>query len=92
MITVKHWKVNKSRHFYVLFHRIAHSTEHPSRGCPHMVLIFTAESTESMQIKCLDQGHNKLMSGFEVPTSVARNGHSNRNDDDVIRSAFLGSW
>ena len=34
---------------------------------------FTAESTEAMQIKCLAQGHNILMSGFEQSTSVSRN-------------------
>ena len=33
---------------------------------------FTAESTEAMQIKCLVQGHNILMSGFEQSTSVLR--------------------
>ena len=30
-----------------------------------------------MQIKCLAQGHNILMSGFEPSTSVSRNQHSN---------------
>ena len=30
----------KNKHdFYVLFLRKAHSTERPSRGCPHLVLI-----------------------------------------------------
>ena len=29
----------KMRDFYVLFLRKAHNTEHPSRGCPHLVLI-----------------------------------------------------
>ena len=38
---------------------------------------FTAESTEAMQIKCLAQGHNILMSGFKLSTSVTRNRHSN---------------
>ena len=37
----------------------------------------TAESTEAMQIKCLAQGHNILMPGFEPSTSVSRNRHSN---------------
>ena len=32
---------------------------------------FTAESTEAMQIKCLAQGHNILMPGFEPSTSVS---------------------
>ena len=32
------WKM-KMRDFYVLFLRKAHNTEHPSRGCPHLVLI-----------------------------------------------------
>ena len=29
----------KMRDFKVLFLRRAHNTEHPSRGCPHLVLI-----------------------------------------------------
>ena len=29
----------KMRDFYVLFLQKAHYTEHPSRGCPHLVLI-----------------------------------------------------
>ena len=29
----------KMRDFYVLFLRKADNTEHPSRGCPHLVLI-----------------------------------------------------
>ena len=29
----------KMRDFYVLFLRKAHNTEHPSRGCPQLVLI-----------------------------------------------------
>ena len=44
-----------------------------SSPCTH----FTAESTEAMWIKCLAQGHDILMSGFEQLTSVARNRHSN---------------
>ena len=36
---------------------------------------FIAESTEAMQIKCLAQGRDILMSGFEQSTSVARNRH-----------------
>ena len=40
---------------------------------------FTAESTEAMQIKCLPQGHNILMSGFEQSTSVTRGRHSNHS-------------
>ena len=38
---------------------------------------FTAESTEAMRIKCLAQGHNILMPGFEPPTSVSSNRHPN---------------
>ena len=33
---------------------------------------FTAESTEAMQIKCLAQGNNKLLPGFEPSTSVSK--------------------
>ena len=39
---------------------------------------FTAESTESMQIKYLAQRNNILLPGFEPSTSVARNRHSNQ--------------
>ena len=39
---------------------------------------FTAESTEAMQIMCLAQGHNILMSGFEQSTSISGNRHSNQ--------------
>ena len=38
---------------------------------------FTVESTGAMRIKCLAQGHNMLMPGFEPPTSVSRNLFSN---------------
>ena len=38
---------------------------------------FTGESTEAMQIKCLAQGHNILMVGFKLSTSVSINRHSN---------------
>ena len=38
---------------------------------------FTAESTDAMQIKCLAQGHNILISGFVQSTSVTRNRYSN---------------
>ena len=38
---------------------------------------FTAESTEVMRIKCLAQGHNILMSGFETSIFASRNQHSN---------------
>ena len=31
----------------------------------------TAESTEAMRIKCLAQGHNVLLPGFEPSTSVS---------------------
>ena len=62
----------KMRDFYVLFLRKAHNTEHPSRGCPHMVLIFTAQSTEAMRKKCLAQGNNILLPGFEPSTSVTK--------------------
>ena len=37
---------------------------------------FIAESTEAMWIKCLAQGHDILMSGFELATSVFRHRHS----------------
>ena len=33
---------------------------------------FTAESTEAMQIKCLAQGNNMLLPGFEPSTSVSK--------------------
>ena len=33
---------------------------------------FTAESTEAMQIKCLAQGNNILLLGFELSTSVSK--------------------
>ena len=33
---------------------------------------FTAESTEAMRIKCLAQGHNILLPGFEPSTSVSK--------------------
>ena len=36
---------------------------------------FTAESTEAMRIKCIAQGHNILMPGFELSASVSRNLH-----------------
>ena len=49
----------------MLFLRKAHSTEHPSRGCPHLVLI--------SQLSRL-----KLLRGFEPSTSVSRNRHSNQ--------------
>ena len=58
------------------FLRKAHSTEHPTRGCPRLVLI-SQQSTEAMRIKCLSKGHNILMPGFEPSTSVSRNRHSN---------------
>ena len=38
---------------------------------------FTGESTEEMRIKCLAQGHNTLIPGFEPSTSVSRNRQSN---------------
>ena len=57
----------------MLFHRKAHSTEHPLRGCTNL----TADSTEAMRIMCLAQGHNVLMSGIEPSISVSRNRHSN---------------
>ena len=60
----------------MLFLQKAHSTEHPSRGCPHLVLILTADSTEAMRIKCLTQGHNILMPGFKQSTSASRNRHT----------------
>ena len=34
---------------------------------------FATESTEAMQIKCLAQGHNVLMPGFEPSTYASRN-------------------
>ena len=73
------WK--EKRHVYVLFLRKAHSTEQPSRGCPHLVLIsgtHSAKSTEATSIKCLAQGHNILMLGFEPSPSVSRSRHSNQ--------------
>ena len=33
---------------------------------------FTAESTEAMRIKCLAQGNNILLPGFEPSTSVSK--------------------
>ena len=39
---------------------------------------FTADSTEAMRVKCLAQGHNILMPGYEPSTSVTRNRHSNQ--------------
>ena len=33
---------------------------------------FTAESTEAMRIKCLTQGNNILLPGFEPSTSVSK--------------------
>ena len=39
---------------------------------------FTAESTEAMRIKCLAQGNNILLPGFEPSTSVSRNRHSSK--------------
>ena len=38
---------------------------------------FTAESSEAMRKKCLAQGHNILMPGFELSAHVHRNRHSN---------------
>ena len=38
---------------------------------------FTAETTEATRTKCLAQGHNIVMPGFELSTSVSRNRHSN---------------
>ena len=71
-------KIMKMRDFYVLFLRKAHSTEHLSRGCPHLVLTSQPKSTEAMRIKCLVLGHNTLMlPGFEPSTSESRNRHSN---------------
>ena len=50
--------------------------KHPSRGCPHLVLIYKAELTEAMWIECLVLGHNILMQPelkpsiwFQKPTS-----------------------
>ena len=37
-----------------------------------------AESTDAMWIKCLAQGNNILMLGFEPSTSVTRNRHSSQ--------------
>ena len=51
---------------------------------------FTAESTEVMRIKCLVQGHNMLMPGFEPSTSVSRNRHSNHIDQ--YASCYSGSY
>ena len=45
---------------------------------------FTAESTEAMQMKCLAQGHNILMWGFEQSTSVTRIRHSNHLTNMLI--------
>ena len=36
---MKAHKKIKKRDFLVLFLRKAHSNEHPTRGCPHLVLI-----------------------------------------------------
>ena len=33
---------------------------------------FTAESTEAMRMKCLAQGNNILLPGFEPSTSVSK--------------------
>ena len=45
---------------------------------------FAAESTEAMQIKCLAQGHNIRMSGFEQSTSVTINRHSNHKTNMLL--------
>ena len=39
---------------------------------------FTAESTDAMRIKCLDQGRKILIPGFELSASVSRNVHPSR--------------
>ena len=54
----------------MLFHRRAHNTEHPSRGCPHLVLI--SQLSQLKRIKCLAQGNNILLPGFERSTSVSK--------------------
>ena len=45
----------------------------------------TAESTEAMRIKCLAQGNNILLPGFEPSTSVSRNRHYNHCDQYAMR-------
>ena len=53
---------------------------------------FTAESTEAMQIKCLAQGNNILMLGFEPSTSASRNRHSNHmtNINETVIQEYAG--
>ena len=50
---------------------------------------FTTESTEAMRIKCLAQGRNILMPGFEPSTSVSRNQHSNHMTNMLFASCFM---
>ena len=52
-------------------------SQHSSRGCSRLSdTHFTAESTESLRIKCLAQGHNILIQPvFEPWVAVSRNRH-----------------
>ena len=57
---------------FKLFLRRAHNTEHPSRGCPHLVLISQLSRLKQCGLKSLAQGENILMLRFEPATFVSK--------------------
>ena len=58
----------KNRDFYVLFLRKAHNTEHPSRGCPHLVLIKNSlrKKTSLLNLSTVDRLKD-LNIGYHIP-------------------------
>ena len=62
----------KSVIFKCYFHRKAHSTEHHSRGCPHMVLISQPSRLNQCELSVLLRDTTNWHScGFEPSTSVS---------------------
>ena len=64
------------RDFYVLVLRQVHSTEQPSRGCPHLIPISQLNRLWKCGNALLNE-ESRVMSGFEPSTFASRNRHAN---------------